>query len=96
MDSFDFIDIVDMGLFPVGTITVICFLIGLIVKTINSIDKYIPPICGLSGCMLGLIWFLSGWPGITAQDPITAAAIGIVSGLSSTGIHQTWKQFKEN
>ena len=88
-------DILDVGIFPIGAITVICFLFCLIVKTTNKLDKYIPPVCGLSGCLLGLIWFLSGWPGITAQDPITAAAIGVVSGLAATGVHQIGKQLKD-
>ena len=48
------------------------------------------------GLCLGLVAYI--WCGalIPATDPITAAAIGVVSGLCATGVHQVWKQnFKE-
>ena len=86
------IDFETFGLLPVGSITTICFLVGMAIKAVGSIDKWIPVICGFSGCILGIIWFCFGWPGLLAQEPVTAASIGIVSGFASTGIHQVCKQ----
>lgn len=76
----------------VASITVICYLIGLVVHNITSIDnKWIPCIVGACGLILGIV----GW--ITIQDyPATnvldAIAVGIVSGLASTGADQIVRQ----
>lgn len=88
-------DITSLGVASVAAITVICYLVGLGVKLWPKIDnKAIPVICGLFGCLVGLLWFFSGFPEYPAADPITAAAVGIVSGLAATGIDQVIKQFK--
>ena len=89
------IDIETFGLLPVGSITAICFLVGLAIKATETMDKWIPALCGAAGCILGLLWYFFGWPGLSAQEPITAAAIGIVSGLAATGVHQIGKQITE-
>ena len=41
-------------------------------------------------------WFLPWNQGFPADDVITAAAVGIVSGFAATGINQIFKQFKKN
>lgn len=89
-------DINTLGIASVAAITVICYLVGLLVKlTPWDNDKLIPAICGVSGALVGLLWFFAGWGDYPASDPITAAAVGIVSGLAATGINQVYKQLKE-
>lgn len=79
-------------------IVVICYLAGLICKTIGNekLDKFIPSICGVLGAILGVVIFLTIPNFIPASNWAIAVAIGIVSGLSATGINQIYKQIKEN
>ena len=81
------------GIVSIPVIVVLCFLIGNAWKTSSKLDdKWIPCVCGASGLILGvLIWLTDGiyhveWFGIA--DPWMAAAVGVVSGFSATGIHQ--------
>ena len=86
-------DIASLGIGGVAAITVICYLVGLGLKLAAwANDKVIPVICGLSGALVGLVWYFMGWPDYPASDPITAVAVGIVSGLAATGINQVYKQ----
>ncbi|SBV94478.1 conserved membrane hypothetical protein [uncultured Eubacteriales bacterium] len=87
-------DITTLGVASVAAITILCYWVGLIVKATPLDDKYIPVVCGAAGALLGLLWFLSGFPDFPASDPITAAAVGIVSGLAATGVNQITKQLK--
>lgn len=83
----------DFGIASVAAITAIAYLIGLVVKATNNVDnKWIPITCGVAGLVLGIIAFYIGMPDLPATDPITAAAVGCVSGLSATGINQAIKQ----
>lgn len=86
-------DLTSMGIAAVAAITVICYLVGLVVKAkpFNN-DKYIPIACGLVGAVLGLVALYTGLPDFPAADPLTAAAVGIVSGLAATGVNQVYKQ----
>ena len=69
-------------------IVVICYLIGLAAKTIPAVkDNYIPVIVGAFGGILGVLGMYV-IPDFPAQDILNAIAVGIVSGLSSTGINQ--------
>ena len=61
----------------------------------GMLKKYIPVICGLLGGILGVIAFITMPDFIMAENYFTAAATGIVSGLSATGIHQIFKQFSK-
>ena len=81
------------GLTSVAAITVICNLVGMIVKNIKIPNKWIPIICGLLGGALGIVsaHVISNFP---ANDIITALAVGIVSGLAATGAHQAVTQLK--
>lgn len=88
-------DINTFGIASMGAITVICYLCGLSVKAVGHIDRFIPCICGMVGGILGTLWFFMGWPGFVAEDPITAAAVGIVSGLAATGANQVYKQLSK-
>ena len=80
------------GITNVAVIVVICYLIGIIVKISPIPDKWIPVFCGVFGGILGFIALKIGLPEFPATDGISAIAIGIVSGLSATGINQIGKQ----
>ena len=83
----------NIGIASVAAITVICYLVGLIVKAVpNMADKYIPICCGVAGAVLGLVGLYLGLPDFPAADPLTALAVGIVSGLAATGVNQAVKQ----
>lgn len=80
----------------VGAIAVICYLIGMVFHNIPRIDnKWIPCIVGICGVILGVI----GWkviPDYPANNILDAIAVGIVSGLASTGADQVVRQLKNN
>lgn len=84
-------DISSLGITGVAAITVICLLIGQAVKATRLDNKWIPIICGACGMALGIaaMYIMPEFP---ATDYITAAAVGIVSGLAATGINQAAKQ----
>lgn len=80
----------------VVAIVVITYLIGLGTKAIPRIkDNYIPIIVGIAGGILGVIGMYV-IPDFPANDILNAIAVGIVSGLSSTGVNQIYKQVKNN
>lgn len=84
-------DISSLGITGVAAITVICLLIGQAVKASGVDNKWIPIVCGVCGLALGIggMYIMPEFP---AQDYITAAAVGIVSGLAATGANQILKQ----
>ena len=83
----------DFGIVSVAAITVICYLLGLVVKAIpNMDDKYIPIACGVCGAVLGPVALYLGVSDFPATDYMTAVAVGIVSGLAATGVNQVGKQ----
>lgn len=84
----------DFGIAGVAGITVICYLIGQIVKSTGIDNKWIPCIVGAVGGLLGVagLYVMADFP---ASEPITAVAVGIVSGLAATGANQAVKQIKE-
>ena len=83
----------NIGIASVAAITVICYLVGLCVKAVPGVeDKYIPICCGVAGAVLGLVGLYLGLPDFPAHDPLTALAVGIVSGLAATGVNQAVKQ----
>ena len=88
----DNIGIANVGIASVAAITVICYLVGLIVKASGLNDKYIPICCGVAGAALGVAGLYLGLPDFPAHDPLTALAVGIVSGLAATGANQVFKQ----
>ena len=82
----------DFGITSVVGITVIAYLVGMGWKAVDMLnDKYIPVVCGVIGAVLGVISMLT-MPDFPAKDVINAIAIGIVSGLASTGANQVGKQ----
>lgn len=82
----------DFGIANVAAITVICYLAGLIAKALPLDDRYIPIVCGVCGALLGVAGLYLGLPDFPAGDPLTALAVGIVSGLAATGVNQAVKQ----
>ncbi len=83
----------DFGIASVASITVIAFLAGYTWKNISALDdKWIPCVCGALGLILGILAYIIKVPDFPADDIITAAAVGIVSGFAATGIHQIPKQ----
>lgn len=82
----------DFGIGSVVAITVITYLIGMGCKSFERLDnKFIPVICGLVGAVLGVVGMqtMADFP---AKDVLNAVAVGIVSGLASTGANQLGKQ----
>lgn len=84
-------DISIFGIAGVAAITVICYLIGQGVKASGLDNKWIPVIVGACGGVLGVagMYLMADFP---AGDVLTAAAVGIVSGLAATGVNQAGKQ----
>lgn len=84
-------DFASLGIASVAAITVVCYLIGMGVKASGIDNKWIPVIMGVCGLVLGIagMFIIPDYP---ANDYITSAAVGIVSGLAATGINQISKQ----
>jgi hypothetical protein len=82
----------DLGIATVAAITAVVYIIGLGIKATPLAGKWIPVICGLSGMILGILSLYMGLPDFPASDPLTAAAVGGVSGLAAVGINQITKQ----
>ena len=84
-----------LGFEPYVAITVICYLLGLGFKAYGKFpDKWIPVAEGLLGLILGAI----AWVIIPdfSDNIFNALALGIVSGLSATGINQAYKQIRKD
>lgn len=83
-------DITTMG--TVMAITIITYLIGEGIKAIPAVkNELIPVIVGVCGGILGVVGMYL-IPDFPAQDVLNAIAVGIVSGLASTGVNQVYKQ----
>lgn len=87
--------VADFGIVTVAVITALVYIIGLGIKATNLDNKWIPVICGLCGIILGILSIYIGVPDFPATDPMTAAAVGGVSGLAATGIDQIYKQLTQ-
>ena len=81
------------GFVTIPSIIVICYLIATAIKATKLDNKWLPVICGVLGGALGVAAMLVV-PNFPAEDYMTAVAIGIVSGLSATGVNQIYKQLK--
>jgi hypothetical protein len=85
----------EMGIASVAAITVICYLVGQGVKATSVDNKFIPVIVGAIGGALGIAALYINLPDFPATDPLTAVAVGIVSGLAATGADQITKQMNK-
>lgn len=69
-------------------IIVICLCVGFIIKHLvpsDAINRFIPLIVGVLGVVIG------AWIEMAFTPQILA--VGLVSGLASTGLHQLFKNF---
>ena len=82
-----------MGMAGVAAISVIAWLVGETVKLLPLDNRWIPVICGICGSALGIAGMYV-MPDFPAHDLMSAAAVGIVSGLAATGADQIGKQFR--
>ncbi len=77
-------------------IIIICYLVGEIFKLLifkkKRRYKYIPIVVGLFGAGLGLLIYYVAPEMIDVNNPFHATAIGIISGLASTGTNELLKQ----
>jgi ribonucleotide monophosphatase NagD (HAD superfamily) len=77
-------------------IVVICYLVGMGLKATDKVkNKYIPVILGITGGIVAIpaMYLMEDFP---ASDIVTAIAVGIMSGLASTGVNQVYKQANRN
>ena len=81
----------ELGIAAIPVITIIVFLVVEAVKATPLDNKWLPVIAGGCGGILGVVamMVMTDFP---ANDPLTAIAVGIVSGLAATGAHQVYKQ----
>ena len=82
-----------MELIEIPAIVVISYMITEIFKLIVN-KKYLPIVAGISGGIVGVLSFLIQIDIMPATNIISALAIGIISGLASTGANQIIKQLK--
>lgn len=85
----------DFGIATVAAITALVYIVGLTIRATSLNNKWIPVFCGAVGIALGIVAMYLGVPDFPASDPLTAAAVGGVSGLAATGVNQMVKQMKE-
>lgn len=73
------------------SITIIAYLVGAACKACGVNSKFIPVIVGALGAVLGIVGMnvIADFP---AQNVMDAIAVGIGSGLASTGADQLIKQ----
>ena len=83
-----------MGITSVAAIVVICLLLAEALKASNLNKKWLPTICGVMGAVCGVAAFFV-MPDFPAEDLMTAAAVGIVSGLAATGGYEAVHQIKK-
>lgn len=79
----------------IPAIIVISYLVGMACKAIEKVpDKFIPVIVGCVGAILGVVgmYTMTDFP---VDNVLNALAVGIASGLASTGANQIVKQLKQ-
>ena len=86
-----------MEMVSIPVITILCYFLGeffkLVILRKKKIYKYIPIIVGGIGGILGLlIYYISPELLFNTTNPFVAMAIGIVSGLASTGGNEIVKK----
>ena len=78
----------------IPAIIVIAYLVGMGCKAAEAVpDKMIPVVVGVVGAILGVVglYTMKDFP---ADNILNALAIGIASGLASTGANQIVKQLR--
>lgn len=79
----------------VPVIVAACLLIGFIVKKwVKDVDnKWIPTIVAIAGALLAI---LINWGNISTDTVLNIVVGGAISGLASTGLHQSFSQWIDN
>lgn len=88
-------DFASLGIAIVVAIVVLCYGVGEGVKASAIDNKWIPIICMAFGTVLGIAGMFI-MPDFPANDVITAAAVGMASGLAATGVNQIGKQLSKS
>lgn len=85
----------DISFIAFPAIVGVIYLIGAFLKAIGNetLDKFIPVICGFFGGVLGIIVYKTIPGYLPADNWLIALYIGIGSGLCSVGVNQIYKQF---
>ena len=88
----------ELGFIAFPAIVAVVYLVGATLNAIgnDTLNKFIPVICGFIGGALGVIVFKTIPGYIPAENWLMALAIGIVSGFAATGINQVYKQFTKD
>lgn len=86
----------EMGVANVAAITTLVYIAGLGFKATRLGHKWVPVLCGTLGILLGILGLYLNIPDFPASDPLTAAAVGGVSGLAATGLDQAFKQLHKD
>ena len=75
----------------------VIYLLGAALKAIGNetLDRFIPVICGLAGGILGVVVFKTIPGYLPADNWLLALYVGIGSGLASVGVNQIYKQFSK-
>lgn len=83
----------DFGVASYAGIVILCYLVGLGCKASSKLkqNEIIPVIVGAVGACLGMVAFALKIPDFPATDFMNAAAVGVVSGLTATGVNQISK-----
>lgn len=85
------------GMTAVASITVVAYLAGLAVKASPwNNNQLIPLVCGSVGGIFGVLGYYIHMDQFLVGDPISALAVGIVSGLSATGLNELGKQLSKD
>ena len=82
-------------LIGIPAITVISYVLIEIIKIFLD-KKYLPIMAGIIGGILGVLMYVLKLEIMPSKDIISSLAIGIISGLASTGTDQIKKQLNKN
>lgn len=82
----------DLTFAEVGSIAVICLIIGQLLKLFKGLPtKFIPVIVAICGGALGVIGVQLGIPEFFDMNLYDAIATGVVSGIASSGLFSLYK-----
>lgn len=83
----------------IPVIVLFCYLIGEIYKVVfkskESLYKLIPILLTLLGGLIGVVMYLIDESYLGVTSVVSALEIGLISGASSTGMHQVLKQLSK-
>lgn len=80
-----------LGIVGIVSITIICYVVGSIVKLTPLNNQVIPVVCMVSGGVLGVLGHFGGIEGLVSADLYMAIAQGAISGWAATGLNETFR-----